>query len=125
VNSEPVAFTEGKFWLVNLDMEGPNGEPRKGVMAIYKVCTHLGCLYEWVPMTDRFECPCHGSKFAKTGDYLDGPARRSLDRFVIQAVAADGAIKQTDAEGNPLVIDGDEQLIVDTGQRILGQPVTA
>jgi hypothetical protein len=40
-------------------------------------------------------------------------------------VAADGSIKQTDAEGNPLIIDGDEQLIVDTGQRILGQPVTA
>jgi cytochrome b6-f complex iron-sulfur subunit len=120
VNEVPVPYTDGKFWLVNLDTEGPNGEPREGVLAIYKVCTHLGCLYEWVPVTGRFECPCHGSKFALTGDYLVGPARRSLDRFVIKAVSPDGSVRETDAEGNPLVVNDDEKLIVDTGQRVLG-----
>lgn len=123
VNVGPKAYTEGKFWLVNLDTKARSGELRKGIMALYKVCTHLGCLYEWVPITNRFECPCHGSKFELTGDYISGPARRSLDRFVIQAVAADGSIKETDAEGNPLVIDGDETLNIDTGKRILGAPV--
>jgi cytochrome b6-f complex iron-sulfur subunit len=122
VNSGPKAYVDGKFWLVNLDTE-VDGQPRKGIMAIYKVCTHLGCLYEWVPMTNRFECPCHGSKFQLSGDYIAGPARRSLDRFVIQAVAPDGSIKETDAEGNPLEINGDETLIIDTGRRILGAPV--
>ncbi len=123
VNVGPKAYTEGKFWLVNLDTKARSGELRKGIMALYKVCTHLGCLYEWVPITNRFECPCHGSKFELTGDYISGPARRSLDRFVIQAVAPDGSIKETDAEGNPLVINGDEKLIIDTGKRILGAPV--
>jgi cytochrome b6-f complex iron-sulfur subunit len=123
VNAGPKAFTDGKFWLVNLDTKSPAGEPRKGIMAIFKVCTHLGCLYEWVTITNRFECPCHGSKFALTGDYLQGPARRSLDRFVIQAVSPDGKIKETDAEGHPLEINGDESLIIDTGKRILGKPV--
>jgi len=122
VNSGPKAYVDGKFWLVNLDTE-VNGQPRKGIMAIYKVCTHLGCLYEWVPMTNRFECPCHGSKFQLSGDYIAGPARRSLDRFVIQAVSPDGSIKETDAEGNPLEINGDETLIIDTGRRILGATV--
>lgn len=120
VNAGPIPYTDGKFWLVNVDKEF-DGEPRKGIMAIYKVCTHLGCLYEWVPMTDRFECPCHGSKFALTGDYLAGPARRSLDRFIVQAVSPDGSIKETDPEtGGPLEINGDETLIVDTGRRVLG-----
>jgi len=120
VNSGPVAYSAGKFWLVNVDTEF-NGEPRKGIMAIYKVCTHLGCLYEWVPMSDRFQCPCHGSKFALTGDYLGGPARRSLDRFVVEAISPDGSVKKTDLEtGGPLEINGDEMLIVDTGQKILG-----
>jgi cytochrome b6-f complex iron-sulfur subunit len=123
VNSGPKPYTDGKFWLVNVDMESPSGEPRKGIMAIFKVCTHLGCLYDWVPITTRFECPCHGSKFALTGDYLDGPARRSLDRFVIQAIAPDGSVKETNPEGDPLEINGDEILIVDTGQRILGDPL--
>ncbi len=122
VNSGPKAYIDGKFWLVNVDTE-VNGEPRKGIMAIYKVCTHLGCLYEWIPMTNRFECPCHGSKFQLSGDYISGPARRSLDRFVIQAIAPDGSIKETDINGNPLVINGDEKLVIDTGRRILGATV--
>ena len=120
VNSGPVPFVDGKFWLVNLDTEF-DGEPRKGILAIYKVCTHLGCLYEWVPMTGRFECPCHGSKFALSGDYLAGPARRSLDRFVIQAVGPDGTvIVETSPDGEPLIVSEDDQLVIDTGQRILG-----
>lgn len=123
VNAAPKAYTVGKFWLVNLDTTNRHGEPRKGIMALYKVCTHLGCLYQWVTITNRFECPCHGSKFELTGDYISGPARRSLDRFVIQAVTPDGSIKETDAEGNPLVIDGNETLTIDTGKRILGAPV--
>ena len=119
VNSDPVPYTDGKFWLSNVDTE-VDGETRRGVLAIYKVCTHLGCLYEWIPMRFRFECPCHGSKFELSGDYIAGPARRSLDRFVIKAVAPDGTIKETDAEGNPLVVDPEDMLIIDTGQRILG-----
>jgi cytochrome b6-f complex iron-sulfur subunit len=122
VNSGPKAYVDGKFWLINVDSE-VNGESRKGILAIYKVCTHLGCLYEWVPMTNRFECPCHGSKFQLSGDYISGPARRSLDRFVIQAVAPDGSIKETDPAGGPLEINGDETLVIDTGRRILGDPV--
>jgi cytochrome b6-f complex iron-sulfur subunit len=122
VNSGPKPYVDGKFWLINIDTEA-NGEPRKGVLAIYKVCTHLGCLYEWVPMTNRFECPCHGSKFQLSGDYIAGPARRSLDRFVIQAIAPDGSVKETNANGDPLEINGDENLVVDTGRRILGEPV--
>ncbi len=124
VNAPPKAYVDGKFWLSNVDTQSPDGQPRKGVLAIYKVCTHLGCLYEWIDMTNRFECPCHGSKFTLTADYLAGPARRSLDRFVVKAVGPDGQVMaQTDAAGNPLVINGDENLIVDTGQRILGAAV--
>lgn len=124
VNAPPIPYSKGKYWLVNLNTEGSDGEPRNGVVALFNVCTHLGCLYAWIDVTYRFECPCHGSKFELSGDYIAGPARRSLDRFVIQAVSPDGTIKETDVEGNPLAIDGDEILIVDTGQRILGQANT-
>jgi cytochrome b6-f complex iron-sulfur subunit len=119
VNADPIPFTDGKFWLVNLDTEGPNGEPRQGILALYKVCTHLGCLYDWADVTSRFECPCHGSKFSLTGDYLEGPAPRNLDRFVIRAISPDGAIKES-VEGEPLQLNGDEQLVIDTGNRIQG-----
>lgn len=30
-----------------------------------------------------FKCPCHGSHYHVDGEYLDGPAPRSLDRFTL------------------------------------------
>lgn len=47
-----------------------------GVYAISTVCTHLGCI---VKATDAgFDCPCHGSKFARDGSVLKGPAPKGL-----------------------------------------------
>lgn len=126
VNDPPKPYTDGKFWLVNVDTQAADGTPQKGIMAIYKVCTHLGCLYDWQTVTGRFECPCHGSKFTLAGDYIEGPARRSLDRFVIKVVDASGTVlAQTDEKGGPLDITGNEnaQLIIDTGAKILGASI--
>jgi cytochrome b6-f complex iron-sulfur subunit len=47
-----------------------------GVFAISTVCTHLGCIVK--PMTDGFECPCHGSRFAADGAVTKGPAPKAL-----------------------------------------------
>src|SRR5947208_8246623 len=52
-------------------------------VALYQRCVHLGCT---VPFRDdcvSFKCPCHGSHYNVDGEYLDGPAPRSLDRFRI------------------------------------------
>jgi cytochrome b6-f complex iron-sulfur subunit len=52
-------------------------------IALYQRCVHLGCT---VPFRDdcvSFKCPCHGSHYNITGEYLDGPAPRSLDRFAL------------------------------------------
>ncbi len=92
-------------------------------MALYKVCTHLGCLYNWTDSNFRFECPCHGSKFEVDGTYISGPAPRSLDRFVVKAVDDQGnELAISDAEGNPVPVPPDARLLVDTGRRVLGKP---
>jgi cytochrome b6-f complex iron-sulfur subunit len=96
LDAAPVPETSGKFWLVDTEDEGPK--------ALYMVCTHLGCLYKWEASNNRFECPCHGSKFSKDGFYIEGPAPRSLDRFEI-----------TEENG---------QVVVDTGAKIVGNPAT-
>ncbi len=52
-------------------------------LALYQRCVHLGCT---VPFRDdcvSFKCPCHGSHYNVDGEYLDGPAPRSLDRFAM------------------------------------------
>jgi cytochrome b6-f complex iron-sulfur subunit len=100
VNAEPKNFAEGRFWLVNLDTASADGQERmfqasdedgpiQGVAAIYKVCTHLGCIYSWIPVNNRFECPCHGSKYRLDGRRIESPAPRTLDRFKVEALAED------------------------------------
>lgn len=47
-----------------------------GLHAISNVCTHLGCIISAVEW--GFQCPCHGSKFDKSGKVIGGPAPRPL-----------------------------------------------
>ena len=135
-NAPPKEFPEGRFWLSNIggevvtDPRQPIDYPlQEGVRAIYKVCTHLGCLYKWVEANDRFECPCHGSKFLQTGTRIDGPARRNLDVFPIEVVDAGGNVlartepSMNAQEGTPVPVpSGAVALRIDTGRRVTGAP---
>jgi cytochrome b6-f complex iron-sulfur subunit len=114
--SPPVNYPRVKLWLSNTTA---------GVTALYKVCTHLGCLYNWRDLEDKFVCPCHGSQFEPDGDYILGPAPRSLDRFVVQAIDPEtGEILAESTDGSPLPLPENPDLLirVDTGQRISGEP---
>jgi cytochrome b6-f complex iron-sulfur subunit len=50
-------------------------------IALYQRCVHLGCTVPYRDDCFSFKCPCHGSHYNTDGEYLDGPAPRSLDRF--------------------------------------------
>jgi menaquinol-cytochrome c reductase iron-sulfur subunit len=43
------------------------------------ICPHLGCHYDWIPESQHFVCPCHGSVYSIDGKVLAGPAPRPLD----------------------------------------------
>jgi cytochrome b6-f complex iron-sulfur subunit len=134
----PKEFAEGRFWLINIGPETAQDtrQPAEyasqtGIRAIYKVCTHLGCLYKWVPTNDRFECPCHGSKFLQTGSRIDGPARRNLDQFIVEVIDQAGQVLartepsyppgNESVEGTSLQIPPNAiSLRIDTGRRING-----
>jgi cytochrome b6-f complex iron-sulfur subunit len=136
VNAEPGDVPAGRFWLVNLDTSNAQGEERmsrasdessdiKGVAAIYKVCTHLGCIYSWTAANQRFECPCHGSKYRLDGRRIESPAPRSLDRFRLEALNANKeVIAESELVGDfyqPLNLPAETAFLsIDTGARKMG-----
>ena len=103
---QPFYFAPGRFYLVPYDVSGSQYEAAGlvagGLMALYQRCVHLGCKVPFCVTSQWFECPCHGSKYNKAGEYKLGPAPRGLDRF-------------------PLAVEGDT-VTVDTTFVITGPP---
>ena len=84
-------------------------------LALYQVCVHLGCKVPFRNDCNSFKCPCHGSHYNIDGEYLDGPAPRSLDRFAMSF----------DSNGNVQVDTGKLNQRIerpDVGTRILAVP---
>jgi cytochrome b6-f complex iron-sulfur subunit len=81
----PFYFGAGRFYLVNYAGDAADttysGLVGEGLMALYQKCVHLGCRVPFCQVSQWFECPCHGSKYNRAGEYTDGPAPRSMDRF--------------------------------------------
>lgn len=117
IGADPFPFNRAKFWWV---------QSKEGALALYKVCTHLGCIYGWKPEEGKFICPCHGSQFEREGKFIQGPAPRNLDRFVVRAYDANGNLlaETKQPEGGPVKIPDGANVIVDTGARIKGLPKT-
>lgn len=43
-------------------------------------CSHLGCALNYNKIDKTWECPCHGSRYDKAGNLLDGPAQTGIKR---------------------------------------------
>lgn len=48
--------------------------------ALSPVCTHLYCHVQWNDAEHTWDCPCHGSRYDTSGEVIDGPAVRALER---------------------------------------------
>lgn len=86
---QPFYYGAGRLYLVaydpSQDKEGLyEGMVDGGLMALYQRCVHLGCRVPFCEQSQWFECPCHGSKYNRAGEYRDGPAPRGLDRFRVR-----------------------------------------
>ena len=53
------------------------------VSVLSSVCTHMRCQVRWNDAERSWDCPCHGARYAPTGEVLEGPALRALPRVQI------------------------------------------
>jgi cytochrome b6-f complex iron-sulfur subunit len=60
------------IWMIRLDGR---------IAALSTICTHLGCIPNWLPNEHKFKCPCHGSGYYQNGINFEGPTPRPLERF--------------------------------------------
>jgi len=100
-------FPEARSYLISYKPTAGNEDvygdaSQEGLLAIYQKCAHLGCRVPSCATSQWLECPCHGSRYNKAGEYKFGPAPRGLDHF-------------------PLAKDG-SSISVDTATRIPGPP---
>jgi len=99
---QPFYYAPGRFYLVEYDESQDKAGIYKGLvggglMALYQRCVHLGCRVPFCQQSQWFECPCHGSKYSRAGEYKLGPAPRGLDRFPVET---DGKVLKVDT-GRP------------------------
>jgi cytochrome b6-f complex iron-sulfur subunit len=74
------------------------------IVAISTICTHLGCIPNWLGSDQKFKCPCHGSGFYITGVNFEGPAPRPLERYKVSL------------EGDNIVVDKSMKFRQELGQ---------
>jgi cytochrome b6-f complex iron-sulfur subunit len=96
----PPASTESSKTIVIAKREIPLGDameivfngipavilnrPGKGLIAVSRVCTHLGCLVQYDKENKRLLCPCHAGVYDLEGNIVSGPPPKPLPKLPLR-----------------------------------------
>ncbi|MBV7506334.1 FAD-dependent oxidoreductase [Bacillus sp. sid0103] len=69
---------EGSVVMYNGKRAGAYKDKNGKLYIVDTTCTHLGCECEWNHAEKTWDCPCHGSRYAYSGDVIEGPAKKAL-----------------------------------------------
>ncbi len=79
-NVEDLAKDEGAAITINGHRKGAYRDAEGELHIVDTTCTHIGCEVEWNSGDRTWDCPCHGSRFSYTGEVVEGPAEKPLQR---------------------------------------------
>ena len=80
-SADDLAKNEGAVVSANGVRAGAYRDEEGCVHLVDTTCTHLGCKVVWNHGDRTWDCPCHGSRFSYTGEVVEGPANRPLQRL--------------------------------------------
>ncbi|HUR80728.1 MAG TPA: FAD-dependent oxidoreductase, partial [Thermoanaerobaculia bacterium] len=80
-STEEVSAGEGKIIKVEGRKIAAYRDEHGALHCLSPICTHLKCDVAWNAAERTWDCPCHGSRFAPTGEVLNGPAHEPLARL--------------------------------------------
>lgn len=60
------------------------------------VCPHMSGIVKWNAAEETWDCPCHGSRFSKMGEVLNGPALHDLSPHRVESEEEAPTIKIKD-----------------------------
>ncbi|MFJ7932923.1 FAD-dependent oxidoreductase [Sporosarcina sp. NPDC096371] len=79
----PEDLSNGEGAVITLDghRKGAYKDDKGELHIVDTTCTHIGCEVEWNSGDRTWDCPCHGSRFAYTGEVIEGPAEKPLQKY--------------------------------------------
>ncbi|MDF2578024.1 MAG: FAD-dependent oxidoreductase [Chlamydiales bacterium] len=77
-SSEDIDFNSGAILRQGMKKVAVYKDEKGQCHKFSAVCPHLGGIVHWNPTEETWDCPCHGSRFKKTGEVVNGPANEDL-----------------------------------------------
>lgn len=72
---------EGSIVIINGKRKGAYRDNDRNIHLVDPTCTHIGCEVEWNSGENTWDCPCHGSRFSYSGEVIEGPAEKGLQKY--------------------------------------------
>jgi glycine/D-amino acid oxidase-like deaminating enzyme/nitrite reductase/ring-hydroxylating ferredoxin subunit len=75
---DDIAHGDGRIVRTGLSKAAVYRDNDGVIHSMSAVCPHLGCIVAWNSAEKTWDCPCHGSRYDRLGEVINGPANTAL-----------------------------------------------